>query len=59
VDSDQHGASRVLRMDALKALLTERDYTTVGDLAEELGVRTRTLHRDLSLLREMGVPGRG
>jgi predicted DNA-binding transcriptional regulator YafY len=46
-------------MDALKALLTERDYTTVGDLAEELGVRTRTLHRDLSLLREMGVPVEG
>ena len=46
-------------MDALKPLLAERDYTTVGDLAEELGVSTRTLHRDLSLLREMGVPVEG
>ena len=40
-------------------LLAERDYTTVADLAEELGVSTRTLHRDLALLREMGVPVEG
>src|SRR5919197_3079871 len=51
--------SRVLRLDALKALLAERDTTTVADLAEELEVSTRTLHRDLALLREMGVPVEG
>jgi predicted DNA-binding transcriptional regulator YafY len=48
----------VLRLDALKTLLAERDYTTVADLADELGVSTRTLHRDLALLREMGYRSR-
>jgi predicted DNA-binding transcriptional regulator YafY len=50
---------RVLRLEALKAMLAERDSTTVGALADELGVSTRTLHRDLALLREMGVPVEG
>ena len=40
-------------------MLAERDHTTVGDLATELGISTRTLHRDLALLREMGVPVEG
>ncbi|MFI2367537.1 helix-turn-helix transcriptional regulator [Streptomyces sp. NPDC018833] len=56
---DQPRESRVLRLDKLKALLAERDSTTVADLAEELGVSARTLHRDLALLREMGVPVEG
>jgi predicted DNA-binding transcriptional regulator YafY len=57
--SDRSPASRVLRLDALKALLAQRDYTTVADLAKDIGVSTRTLHRDLALLREMGVPIEG
>src|SRR5215207_8841935 len=59
MSSNRPWASRVLRLDALKALLAERDYTTVADLADELGVSPRTLHRDLALLREMGVPVEG
>ena len=57
--NDQSREGRVLRLEALKSLLAERDYTTVADLAEELVVSTRTLHRDLALLREMGVPVEG
>ncbi len=37
-------------------LLRARDATTVGDLAEELGVSRRTLLRDLATLRERGMP---
>lgn len=59
MSSNRPWAGRVLRLDALKALLAERDYTTVADLADELGVSPRTLHRDLALLREMGVPVEG
>jgi predicted DNA-binding transcriptional regulator YafY len=43
-------------MDALKSLLSDRDFTTAADLATELGVSVRTLHRDLATLRDLGVP---
>jgi len=43
-------------VEALKGLLAERDYTTASELAEELGVSVRTLHRDLALLRDLGIP---
>lgn len=48
--------SRVERVEALKALLAERDYTTASELAAELGVSVRTLHRDLAVLRNLGMP---
>jgi predicted DNA-binding transcriptional regulator YafY len=47
---------RAVRLEALKALLAERDYTTAAELAAELGVSVRTLHRDLALLRDLGIP---
>jgi predicted DNA-binding transcriptional regulator YafY len=47
---------RVERMEALKTLLAERDYTTASALAAELGVSVRTLHRDLAVLRNLGMP---
>ena len=37
-------------------MLADRDYTTAGELAAELGVSVRTLHRDLALLRDFGIP---
>jgi predicted DNA-binding transcriptional regulator YafY len=40
----------------LADLLRGRDGTTVGNLAEELGVSRRTLLRDLATLRERGMP---
>ncbi len=48
--------SRVDRVEALKTLLADRDYTTAAELAAELGVSVRTLHRDLTLLRNLGMP---
>jgi predicted DNA-binding transcriptional regulator YafY len=47
---------RALRLDALKVLLADRDTTTAGDLAIELGVSVRTVQRDLAALRELGMP---
>jgi predicted DNA-binding transcriptional regulator YafY len=47
---------RVLRLEALKGLLAQRDVTTAGDLAAELGVSVRTVHRDLATLRDLGTP---
>jgi predicted DNA-binding transcriptional regulator YafY len=49
-------ASRLTRLDELRGLLAARDFTTVAELAAELGVSVRTLHRDLALLRDQGVP---
>src|SRR5688572_11915827 len=48
--------SRALRLDALKVLLADRDATTAGELAAELGVSMRTVQRDLAALREFGMP---
>ena len=47
---------RVGRLPALQALLRARESATARQLAEELGVSERTVHRDLALLREQGVP---
>jgi predicted DNA-binding transcriptional regulator YafY len=49
-------ASRLERLEELKGLLKARDHSTAGDLAAELGVSRRTLHRDLGVLRDSGVP---
>jgi predicted DNA-binding transcriptional regulator YafY len=47
---------RVQRLDALRVLLADRDATTAGDLATELGVSVRTVQRDLATLRSLGLP---
>jgi predicted DNA-binding transcriptional regulator YafY len=53
---DGPARSRVLRLDALKALLADSDVTTAGYLAVELGVSVRTVQRDLAALRDLGMP---
>jgi predicted DNA-binding transcriptional regulator YafY len=58
LDDDQ-ARSRVLRLDELKALLGDRDVTTVGHLADDLGVSLRTVQRDLATLRDLGMPIEG
>jgi predicted DNA-binding transcriptional regulator YafY len=49
-------STRVSRLEQLKGLLAQRDTTTAGELASELGISVRTLHRDLAVLRDLGVP---
>lgn len=44
------------RLEELKLLLADREYTTASDLATDLGVSVRTLHRDLATLRQLGIP---
>jgi predicted DNA-binding transcriptional regulator YafY len=56
VPQDRDSRSRVLRLEALKSLLAQRDYTTAAELATELTVSVRTLNRDLATLRDMGMP---
>lgn len=51
--------NRVERLEQLKLLLAEREYTTAPELAADLGVSLRTLHRDLHQLRELGIPVSG
>jgi predicted DNA-binding transcriptional regulator YafY len=47
---------RIARLEELKLLLADREYTTAPDLAEDLGISLRTLYRDLATLRDLGVP---
>jgi len=44
------------RLDLLASMLKSDDLLIVNDLAKELGVSTRTLYRDINLLRERGLP---
>lgn len=47
--------SRLERIELLRNLLIQRDFWIVSELAENLGVSSRTLFRDLALLRNMGL----
>jgi predicted DNA-binding transcriptional regulator YafY len=48
--------SRLDRLERLQGLLRDGDLTSTGELAAALGVSSRSLARDLALLRESGVP---
>lgn len=50
---------RLRRLDEIKGLLRANEFITVQDLASTLGVSVRTLSRDLSVLRDSGVPIEG
>ena len=46
---------RLRRMELLAVQLKQGDHCTVSDLARWLGVSTRTIARDLALMREQGM----
>ena len=48
--------SRLERLDQLESWLKSDDALILKDAAQELGVSLRTIHRDLELLRDRGVP---
>ena len=48
--------NHMARLDLLASMLKSEDLLIVNDLAKELGVSTRTLYRDINLLRERGLP---
>jgi predicted DNA-binding transcriptional regulator YafY len=59
---DRDTATRLARLEQLKGLLKAGDIVTADELAAQLAVSRRTLHRDLALLRDGGLPiesGRG
>lgn len=49
-------AGRLERLEIIKARLQSDAPTTIGDIAQEIGVSVRTLARDIHLLREQGLP---
>lgn len=48
--------SHLSRLDKLTSLLKSDDFLTAKDLSKALGISTRTLYRDINLLRERGLP---
>jgi predicted DNA-binding transcriptional regulator YafY len=46
---------RTERIDSLISYLRARHYTTMGELADELGVSLRTVRRDVAALRRRGI----
>lgn len=48
--------SHLQRLELLKSRLKSGEPTTIKDLAEEFEVSTRTINRDIEILREQGIP---
>lgn len=46
---------RIERVEVLRSMLSQREFWTVGELANKLHVSVRTLFRDLQYLREIGL----
>lgn len=49
-------STRLQRLDELIGLLKSNDHNLISDLAEKLGVSSRTVMRDLEILSEKGYP---
>ncbi|MDK2595263.1 WYL domain-containing protein [Pseudoalteromonas sp. P94(2023)] len=48
--------SRMERLEVITARLKTDEPTTIGQIAKEVGVSTRTLNRDIEVLKERGLP---
>ncbi|MCH2077009.1 MAG: WYL domain-containing protein [Rhodobacteraceae bacterium] len=48
--------TRIERLDRLESWLKSDDVLVLQDAARELGVSLRTVHRDMEILRERGLP---
>ncbi len=48
--------SRIERLNRLESWLKSDEPLVLGDAAAELGISLRTVHRDLDILRERGLP---
>ncbi|ESP90944.1 MULTISPECIES: helix-turn-helix transcriptional regulator [Pseudoalteromonas] len=48
--------SRIDRLEAITARLKTDEPTTIGEIAKEMGVSTRTLNRDIEVLKTRGLP---
>lgn len=44
------------RLDTLAGMLKSDDFLTINQLADALSVSVRTVHRDINILRERGLP---
>lgn len=47
---------RIQRLETITARVKSGDAITIGDIAGELGVSIRTIHRDIQILRDQGLP---
>jgi len=47
---------RLQRLEVLTARVKTDEPTTIGEIADELGVSTRTINRDIQVLRDRGLP---
>jgi len=48
--------SRLRRLEELKALLKDQEHVTASELSTILNVSSRTVNRDLKILRDIGMP---
>ena len=49
-------ADRLKRLENVVAQLKDDEFSTIGEIAEDLGVSIRTVSRDIQVLKSQGLP---